>query len=142
MISSLRSKFNKTPRRAICLASDAITVYHWENGDITDSFQFDADETGRFHFARYLQETPIIPCYMLVDVVEEEFRHDTVPHVTGSDRRNLIERKLSRHYRSTPYVYHQLIGREKEGRRDDKLLLTALTNQDAITPWVKLLDQY
>lgn len=142
MISLLRSKFNKTPRRAICLAADAITVYHWENGDITDSFQFDADETGRFHFARYLQETPVIPCYLLVDVVEEEFRHDTIPHVSGRDRKNLIERKLSRHYRNTPYVHHQLIGREKEGRKDDKLLLTALTNAEAITPWVKLLDQY
>lgn len=142
MISLLRSKFNKTPRRAICLTADAVTVYHWEKGNITDSFQFDADETGRFHFARYLQETPVIPSYMLVDVVEEEFRQDTIPHVYGSDRKNLLNRKLNRHFRNTAYIYHQMLGREKEGRKDDKVLLTALTNQEAITPWVKLLDQY
>ena len=141
MISLLRSKFNRGPKRAICLAADAVTVYHWQNGDITESFQFDADDTGRFHFARYLQETPILPSYLLVDVVEEEFRQDTVPHVTGSDRRNVLERKLNRNFRNSPYTYHMLQGRQKDGRKDDKVLLTALTNPGAITPWIKLLEQ-
>ena len=141
MISSLRSKFNRGPKRAVCLAVDAVTVYHWQNGGITDSFQFDADDTGRFHFARYLQETPVYPTYLLVDVVEEEFKQDTIPHVRGADRKNILERKLSRNYRSTPYTHYMLQGREKTGRRDDKTLLTALTNPAAITPWVMLLEQ-
>ena len=141
MISLLRSKFNRGPKRAVCLAADAVTVYHWQNGEITDSFQFDADDTGRFHFARYLQETPVLPTYLLVDVVEEEFRQDTIPHVSGSDRKNVLERKLSRNFRNTPYTYHILQGRQKDGRKDDEVLLTALTNPAAITPWVTLLEQ-
>ena len=141
MISLLRSKFNRGLKRAVCLAADAVTVYHWQDGDITDSFQFDADDTGRFHFARYLQETPILPTYLLADVVEEEFRQDTIPHVSGSDRKNVLERKLSRNYRNTPYTYHSVQGRQKDGRKDDKVLLTALTNPAAISPWVTLLEQ-
>ncbi len=141
MISLLRSKFNRGPKRAVCLSADAVTVYHWQNNDITDSFQFDADETGRFHFARYLQETPLLTTYVLVDVVEEEFRQDTIPHVTGSDRKSVLERKSNRNFRNSPYAYHMLQGRQKEGRRDDKVLLTALTKPDAITPWIKLLEQ-
>ncbi len=141
MISLLRSKFNRGAKRAVCLAVDAVTVYHWQDGDITDSFQFDTDDTGRFHFARYLQESPVLPTYLLVDVVEEEFRQDTIPHVSGSDRKNVLERKLSRHFRNTPYTHHTHMGRQKDGRRDDKVLLTALTNPAAITPWVTLLEQ-
>lgn len=141
MISSLRSKFNRGSKRAVCLSADAVTVYHWQNGDITDSFQFDTDDTGRFHFSRYLQETPILPTYMMVDVVEEEFRQDTIPHVTGSDRKSVLERKLSRNFRNSPYTYHMIQGRQKDGRKDDKVLLTALTNPNAITPWIKLLEQ-
>ncbi len=142
MISLLRSKFSRGPKRAVCLAVDAVTVYHWQDGEITDSFQFDADDTGRYHFTRYLQETPILPTYMLVDVVEEEFRHDTVPHVSGSDRKNVLERKLSRNFRNSPYTHYMLQGREKEGRKDDKVLLTALTNPAAVTPWITLLEQH
>lgn len=141
MISLLRSKFNRGPKRAICLSADAVTVYHWQNGDIADSFQFDSDDTGRFHFARYLQETPLLTTYVLVDVVEEEFRQDTIPHVSGSDRKNILERKFNRSFRNSPYIYHMLQGRQKEGRKDDKVLLTALTKPDAITPWIKLLEQ-
>jgi hypothetical protein len=142
MISSLSSRFNRGSRRAMCLTSDAVTIYHWQGGEITDTFQFDVDDTGRFHFTRYLQETLIVPTYLMVDVVEEEFRTDTIPHVMGSDRKNLIRRKLSRNFRNTPYVHHLMQGREKNGRKDDKILFTALTNQNAITPWIKLIEQY
>ncbi len=141
MISLLRSKFNRGPKRAICIAADAVTVYHWVKGEIRESFQFDADDTGRFHFARYLQETPVLPTYLLVDVVEEEFRQDTIPHVSGSDRKSVLERKLARNFRNTPYVHYVLQGRETEGRKDDKVLFTALTNPGQIAPWIKLLEQ-
>ena len=104
-------------KRAVCLTADTVTVYHWLDGGISDSFQFDADDTGRFHFARYLQETPVLPTYLLVDVVEEEFKKDTIPHVTGSDRINVIERKLSRNFRNSPYTYHIMQGRQKDGAK-------------------------
>lgn len=141
MISLLRSKFNRGPKRAVCLAADAVTVYHCQNGKITDSFQFEASDTGRYHFTRYLQETPVLPTYVLVDVVEEEFKQDSIPHVIGSDRKSVVERKLARNFRNSPYTHHILQGRQKEGRKDDSVLLTALTNPAAITPWITLLEE-
>jgi hypothetical protein len=79
--------------------------------------------------------------YLVVDVVEEEYRQDTVPHVTGRDRRALIDRKLARLYRNTPYQYAAVQGREGEGRRDDRLLLTALTNPEQLDPIIRLLNE-
>ncbi|MGH8470681.1 MAG: hypothetical protein ACREVY_17465, partial [Gammaproteobacteria bacterium] len=72
MISSLRSSFSSARRRALCIASDGVSVYQWEEGGITDAFVFDVDDAGLANFERYLRETPKVPIYLMVDVVEEE----------------------------------------------------------------------
>ncbi len=142
MISSLRSKFDRSRRRSVMLAGESITVYQWENGGLTDSFVFDADDAGLFQFARYLQESPNSPIYFLVDVVEEEYRQDTIPHVFGADRSAVLKRKQSRLFRGTDYVHVLGQGREAEGRKDDRILFTALTNPDALKPWIGLFERY
>jgi len=142
MTSSLRSRFNLSPRRALLVASDAITVYHWQQGGITHSFVFDNDDSGLAFFARYLTETLNVPLYVLVDMVEEEFRQDTIPHVSGADRRAVLQRKQRRAFRGTDYFYTEVQGREAEGRKDDQVLLTALLNPDALAPWLKVLEEH
>ena len=142
MISSLKSKFNLSDRRAVFVAADAVSVYHWEGAGVTDSFVFDADETGLANFSRYLAETPKTPVYILVDIVEEEYRSETIPHVFGADRKALLERKYARLFRGSPYCHAIIQGRETEGRRDDLVLLTALMNPDAVTPWLRLCVEH
>ncbi|MGH8628754.1 MAG: hypothetical protein ACREYC_27020, partial [Gammaproteobacteria bacterium] len=142
MTSSLRSRFNRSPRRALLVASDAVTVYHWQQGGITHSFVFDNDDSGLAFFARYLTETLNVPLYVLVDMVEEEFRQDTIPHVSGADRRAVLQRKQRRVFRGTDYFYTEVQGREAEGRKDDQVLLTALLNPDALAPWLKVLEEH
>lgn len=141
MISSLKSRFNVYPRRAVCVAADAVSVYHWRQGSVTDTLVFDADDIGLLNFDRYLRETPKTPVYLLVDIVEEEYRQETVPHVFGTDRRAVIERKQSWVFRGTPYWYAMMQGRETEGRRDDRVLLTAIVNPQVVAPWVRLCSQ-
>jgi len=130
-----------TPRRAIYLSNDKLTVYHWKDGKLGSSYLFDDSEDGQRYFDRYLKETPKLTTYMLVDVVEEEFRQDKIPHVSGSDRMVVIERKKNRMFRDTPYFHAELQGREDEGRKDDRVLFMALTNPDIIEPWIRLLDE-
>ena len=142
MISLLKSKSELFNRRALFISADKVSVFHWNNGDLGSSFLFDVDEAGHDNFKRYLKESVNTPMTILVDVIGEEFRQETIPHVFGSDRRALIERKQSRIFRDAGYLYTQNQGREEEGRRDDRLLFMALTNQEIIRPWVELLDEY
>lgn len=142
MISSLVSRFEFARRRALFLSAQKAAVYHWRKGDLGTSFLFDANDEGREYFARYLKETPNWPMYVLVDVFEEEFRRDTIPHVFGSDRTAILGRKKSRLFRDTPYFHYLLQGREEEGRRDDRVLMTAITNPNLLNPWTKLLDDH
>ncbi|MBI2994658.1 MAG: hypothetical protein HYY48_10850 [Gammaproteobacteria bacterium] len=142
MISSLLSRFELARPRALFLGAQKAAVYHWRKGDLGTSFLFDANDEGREYFARYLKETPNTPMYVLVDVFEEEFRRDTIPHVFGPDRTAILGRKKSRLFRDTPYFHYFLQGREQEGRRDDRVLLTSITNPNLVRPWVKLLDEH
>ena len=94
-------------------------MYHWYNGRIASSYLFDINDEGREYFERYLRQTPNSPIYIMVDVFEEEYRRETIPHVFGPDRQALLSRKQDRLFRDTPYTYTQTQGREEEGRRDE-----------------------
>jgi len=142
MISFQKSKSDFFNRRALFISADKVSVYHWVKGELGSSYLFDIDDAGRDNFERYLKESENTPMTILVDVIEEEFRQDTIPHVFGSDRAALIQRKQTRLFRDADYVYVQNQGREAEGRRDDHLLFIALTKQEIVKPWVALLDKY
>lgn len=141
MISSLTSKFEFANRRALLLGAHKATVYHWHKGEIGSSYIFDANEEGREQFSRYLHETAKTPLTIIVDVFEEEYRHDTIPHVFGPDRAALVDRKQDRLFRDTPYRFFKVQGREESGRKDDRILLSAVTNPNLLAPWIAMLDQ-
>ncbi len=142
MILSLKSKSDFFNRRALFISAEKMCVYHWDKGQLGSSYLFDLDAAGRDNFVRYLEESDNTPMTILVDIIEEEFRQDTVPHVFGPDRQALIKRKQSRLFRDADYIHVQSQGREEDGRRDDRLLFIALTNNEIVKPWVELLDKY
>ncbi|MFQ5659984.1 MAG: hypothetical protein ACE5GZ_06125 [Gammaproteobacteria bacterium] len=142
MTSSAKSTFDFGRRRALFLSAHKAAIYHWQKGELRTSYLFDTTQEGRENFERYLRETAKIPVYILLDVFEEEYRQETIPHVFGSDRAAILERKTSRLFRDTPYHYTRVQGREQGGRRDDRILLSAITNPDIVRPWVSMLDKY
>jgi len=142
MISSLKSKFSSSTRRALLISSDKLAVYHWVNNNLGSSYLFDASPEGFEYFGHYLDEVFNDPIYVLLDTTAEEYRLDTIPHVFGADRRAIIERKQDRMFRGTPYRYAEIQGREKGGRRDDKVMFSAVTNPDTIQLWLKILEEH
>ncbi len=142
MISLLKSKFKTSTRRALIIGSDKLAVYHWANDSLGSSYLFDASAEGQEYFGRYLSEVNNDPVYILLDTAAEEYRLDTIPHVFGADRKALIERKQDRAFRGTPYMYTDIQGREKSGRRDDIIMLSAITNPNLLQPWLKILEQH
>ena len=73
-----------------------MAVYHWRSGQLSEAMTYAADEHGLRAFTEYLTASPLLPTYFLVDLVEEEFRQETIPHVFGSDRRALIRTRQTR----------------------------------------------
>jgi len=142
MISSLISTSELRNRRVLFLSTHKAAVYHWHKGEMGSSFLFDVNQEGRESFERYLRDTPNIPMHILVDVFDEEYKRDSIPHVFGSDRQAILKRKQQRLFHDTSYCYAEVQGREEAGRRDDRIFFSAITNPDVIRPWVVLLDRH
>jgi len=79
--------------------------------------------------------------HIFTDVAEEDIRLDAIPHVGRRDRETILGRKLAQVFRSTPYRYAQVQGREVDGRRDDRVMYTAITNPEVLRPWLEILER-
>ena len=107
-------------------------------GKIITQHEFNNSQEGRETFAAFLQSAKH-PAYLLADLIEEDFRQETVPHLIGSSRTALLQRKFEQFYRGTPFHQATLLQRQKTGRRDDDMLFSALTNPALITPWLAIM---
>lgn len=107
-------------------------------GKITTQRKFTDSPEGQENFAAFLQEVKH-PTYLLVDLIEEDFRQETIPHLRGGNRTALLQRKFEQFYRGTPFTQATLLQRQKTGRRDDDMLFSALTNPALIKPWLDII---
>ncbi len=119
-----------------------MTVFVWDGKTLISSRDFQPDETGYADFEYLLEQSVTMPAKLLVDMIEEDFRRETIPHVNVVDRQALVRRQLDRHYRDEDYVHAKVIGRSKLGRKDDTILLSALTNTGLLAPWLDRLSDY
>ena len=122
-------------KRILYLSDYTICVY---DKDFKDIHQFDEQSTEAERVA-YLCREPQKPLYCLLDSIYEEYRVVVLPHVFGKDRKNLIQRKTRRLFENKSYTYAVMQGRETFGRRDDKLLFTALNNTEVLESWINTL---
>lgn len=90
-------------------------------------------------FADYLNETAKTPIELLVDTTQEEYEVVNIPHVRGKDHRDLMAHKMKRFFKDMPYTYGFVQKREREGRRDDRVLLMAINNADLLAPWLSII---
>lgn len=123
------------------LSSEGLLASLCQRGVLGESAFFAADEAGLQAFAAWLARQGQTPAWLLADLVEEDFQVQQLPHVGGKAGRNLRERRLSQLYRETPYRRATILGREADGRRDDQVLLSALTNPALLAPWIEALEQ-
>ncbi|MFT4712569.1 MAG: hypothetical protein ACJAVI_001210 [Candidatus Azotimanducaceae bacterium] len=119
-----------------------MTVFDWNEKTLISSRDFQPDEEGYADFEYLLAQSVTMPAKLLVDMIEEDFRRETIPHVNVVDRKALIRRQLDRHYRDEDYVHAKVIGRNKTGRKDDTVLLSALTNTGLLAPWLDRLSEH
>jgi len=125
-------------RTLLFLSAESFQGFVWQGSHLAVARNFSNDADGREQFSAFLERHPY-PAYMLVDIIEEDFHLETVPHLIGSNRTALLARKFEQYYRSTPFHQARFLLRQTEGRRDDEFLFSALTNPQRISPWLDTL---
>lgn len=122
------------------LSSEQLHACQWRRGRLEHGPRFSHDSAGVDAFLDYLAAAPRAPVYLLCDLIEEDFQRQSLPHVGGRAGRRLRLRRLQQHYRETPLVQASVQGRDSGGRRDDLVLLSALTNPALLAPWLEALE--
>ncbi|HUW28016.1 MAG TPA: hypothetical protein VMV97_05340 [Sulfuriferula sp.] len=131
-----------TPHLLVYVCAWSITVACRRAGKMRLVGQFNADEGGRRAFAAVLHAFKNSPVSVMVDGVDEDYRLETLPHVLGNARREMLERRLRQISRNALFSAAWPQGRESTERRDDRYLFIILSNHDAVRPWLDLLHQH
>ncbi len=128
-------------RTLLFLSAETFQNHAWQRDGSVLVHEFSNDADGREQFASLL-EARRNPVWLLVDIIEEDFHLESVPHLIGPSRRALLQRKFEQYYRNTPFRQATLLKRQSEGRRDDDYLFSALTNPQRISPWLDILHAH
>lgn len=121
------------------LTNHELTAFSWQMNQLSLPVHFENNEIGWERFASWLDGGESTPAYLLIDLIEEDFQGETVPHVSGKAKRALLDRRLAQLYRETPFRHAEAQGRDTEGRKDDRYLMSALTNVELIKPWLRAM---
>ncbi len=126
-------------RRLIYFSSHQVTAFNWQAGGLSDEGSFDATEAGRQCFAKYLAHHSKYIFSILANVSEEGFHIEMIPFLRGADRSAIIARKLGQIFFNATLTTSISLGHEKSRRKDERIMLAALTNNELFAPWLDAL---
>ncbi|HUO43847.1 MAG TPA: hypothetical protein VMT94_02910 [Burkholderiales bacterium] len=121
----------------VSVSAKQISAARWSGGGFAACTVFANDDEGLAAFKQYLARISGDTVYVMADAVGEDYRLELLPHSFGSDRSEMIGRKLRQHYRNNAYCGAWMQERDSGKRRDDRYLFCALTTPDLIEPWIQ-----
>ena len=126
-------------QRLLYFSTYQITAYFWQRGTLTSEASFPPTDDGWQQLAQYLAEHRQSVFSLLVNVAEEGFQRETIPYLRGADRQTVIQRKLAQTFFNTSLGTAISLGHEKDRRKNEHLLLAALTNPALLKPCLSAL---
>lgn len=130
--------FNKT---ILCVNDRQLMAGSWHFGKLQSFEIYANDEQGRQNFALFLRKTLHTNIHLLVDAGEEDYRLEILPHTRGSDRKELLDRKLNQVYRGYAFRTAVFIKRDTDQAKSDHFLLIALNQADYLQDWLAIIAQ-
>ena len=123
-------------RYLLHLDSSRLSVWRWHAAALSEEGSFAIDAAGVAGFAAYLALHREESFALLVNVAEEAWQRETIPFLRGADRITVIHRKLKQQFGDTPSSSFLSLGHERGQRREERLLLAALTHPEGLAPWL------
>lgn len=124
----------------LLLTPQQISAWSWQAGALSPPINFTDDESGRQAFSEYLDRHRL-PIWLLVDLAEESFRYEVLPHINDLDHAHLAQRRLQEYYPDTPLrmVIRQF--RHPQVGKDDEMLYSALARPERLAPWLEIMQR-
>ena len=88
----------------------------------------------------YLSQDCRSPVYVVTDTLEEQYQTETSPHIVGGDRERLLKRKLAQHFPQQEFSGFQVLGRSKDGRKDDFVVFYSIQEFQPLSDVLELIN--
>lgn len=128
-------------RHTLYLSGNEIALYASRSRSVNLLGRFRLNPVGLEELKQQLVRLGPVPVAILADLIEEEFRKESLPHALGQGRKSLHARQVGKLYRSTPFRRSTVVGRNSDGRRDDRVVFSALTNRDNLEPVLAIIEE-
>ncbi len=115
-----------TKRKVVVLTSYYLHLYEVDNNHVTPEFKVDLTTSLKVDIEKAFEPYAGQSVRMLVNLYEEEFIFIDVPHCSPLERKKLMQRKLTQHFKGHEFTRAFYQGRKSSGRKDDAVLLSSL----------------
>src|ERR1700704_5451794 len=124
-------------KRILYFTAESHALYRSARGALELEARFSADEAGVGTFTDYLRGRRGALFSVLADLAGEDFHEDQIPFVRGSDREQVVQRRLAQRYRDPRLSAALSLGSVATGeRKNERLLLASFTNTQQLAPWL------
>jgi len=127
-------------QRIFYVTQDSLTVFGTRG--FGSEHHFADNNEGLDAFDTYLAEHPEQPSAVLLDVIEEVFVADSIPKLTGGDRRALLARRAERKFPRTPFRMSTFAGRKGPSGGEDTAVHSAVSNHELLECWLQLIARH
>lgn len=127
-------------RRILYFNTDRHAVFRASGGKLEQEASFSTDDAGAADFRSYLTSHQGSLFSVLADLAGEDFHEELIPYLRGTDRQNIVQRRLAQRYRDTRLAAALTLGVVAAERRNERLLLASFTNTQQFTPWLDALS--
>ena len=128
-------------KRILYFTGYRMVAQEWAGRKLNSSVYFEPDEQGLDLFEAYLVSLKSEPIKLLIDLIEEEFRQVTIPLLSGTDRQAIIDRNYAKFFRNSQYKNAVSQAVIKKDRKQESLLVSGLTNQSLLKPWLDIVEK-
>jgi hypothetical protein len=112
---------SSSEKRIILINFEGLTVYGLDNDCLMRLGVFIDDDVGHDKFRTYVIDESLTQISLVIDSPAEDFIVEKVVHVSPYDRKSFLARKLEQHFRNVEFRSAKVLGRDKTGRRDDRV---------------------
>ena len=129
-------------RRILYVTAEDHYLYRAAGNGLELEGQFAGDDLGITAFREHLLSRPGGLFAVVADLAGEDFHEEQIPFLRGSDREQIVQRRLAQRYRDTRLATALSLGEAPTAeRRNERLLLASFTNTQQLTPWLDALEE-
>jgi hypothetical protein len=124
-------------KQVFYINNDGLTLFHWNGRRSCAPMTFPHSKDGATALAEFLNQQPKTPTKVVIDIIEEDFRRESIRNMGPADRKFVTTRYLERHFRdSGRYTVATHQGKNPEEKHHDLVLYSGITNTEQLDQWL------